>query len=145
MRPFVIVLIGFILALWLSAGRWVFGLGGWLTLWYLPTLGLVYFLVHLWVARRVSRTKLLGRTTSRGTKVSLIISWSTAVLAGLMIPDMHEGSLTSIASHYTGSDTALEMAIALSNTLGIVSLTLLGSAVGFAINDSRETPSYVEE
>lgn len=145
MRKIVLIGIGFLLALWLSAGRFLFGIGGSLTLWYLPTIGLVYVAAHVWIAERMTLTKKLGRRSSRATKVSLISSWATAIVTGFLIPDFHEGVLTSIASHYTGSDTALEMAIALSNTIGIISITLMGTAVGFAINDSRTTKSYVEE
>lgn len=144
MRPSIIFLIGFVIALWMSAGRWLFGIGGSLTLWYVPTFGLAYVLAHAWIANRVALTRTKGQRTSRGTIVALVASWIVAVAFGFMVPDLHNGSLTTIASHFTGSDTALEMAIAFSNFFGIVSLALAGTAVGFSISDSRD-PRPVEE
>lgn len=128
----------------MAAGRWLFGIGGPLTYWYLPTIGLGYLLIHVWVARRVTRTRRLGRRTKRGTIVSLILSWVNAVAFGITVPDLHEGELTTIISHSLG-DLSRELAIALCNPLAIIAFVCAGFAVGFAISDSREAKPEEDE
>lgn len=129
--------LGTVLALWMAAGRWLFGIGGNLTWWYLPTIGLIYVLLHIWLVRRLRLTATKSRRTSRGTIVSLVLSWVNAIAFGITAPDRHEGQLTTIISHLAG-DAWLEMAIALCNPFGIIAFTLVGTAIGFAISDSRE-------
>lgn len=142
--PRLLVPISIVLALWMCAGRWLFGIGGWLTWWYLPTIGLTYVLCHMWVARRMKLAKAKGRSWSRGTIVSLILSWVCAIAFGIMVPDNHNGELITIIDHL-GGIAWREMAIALCNPFGIIAITLIGSAVGFAIADSRDPRPEFEE
>lgn len=135
--PLIVIILGVVLALWMAAGRWLFGIGGHLTLWYLPTIALVYIWMHVWIARRITLTRAKGRRTRRGTIVSLILSWVNAIGFGITVPDVHNGELTTIISHYLG-DLSRELAIALCNPLGIIAFACAGFAVGFAIADSHD-------
>lgn len=140
----VVIGLGVVLALWMSAGRWLFGIGGNLTWWYVPTIGLTYILLHVWLARRMRITATKGKRASRGMIVSLVLSWVNAIAFGITVPDRHDGQLTTIISHFAG-DAWLEMAIALCNPFGIIAFTLVGTAIGFAISDSRDPKPEEDE
>lgn len=131
-----IVPVSIVLALWMSAGRWLFGIGGSLTWWYLPSIGLAYVAAHVWVANRVALTQRRGFKRSRGVIVGLIVSWANAIAFGITVPDRHGDGLETIISHLLGEGWR-EMAIALCNPFGILSFVFIGVAVGFAIHDSR--------
>lgn len=131
------VLIGIILAAWMTFGRWMFGAGGPLTWWYL-IIGASYVAIHLWVARRMRITQARGRRTGRSTVVSLILSWISATGFGLTVPDRVGGELISIVSRFAGSAFSAEMSIALCNPFGILAFALLFAALGFSMADGRE-------
>lgn len=141
----VVLIIGVVLAAWMSAGRWLFGLGGSLTWWYVPAIGLTYVLVHMWIAHRLTVTARRGRHTGRATYVSLILSWVSAVGFGLTVPDNVNGTLVSILSSGSGSDFSIGMSIALCNPLGIVAFTIAGIAVAFAYGDARDPKPEEDE
>jgi len=140
-----IAIIGGLLALWMSAGRWVFGIGGSLTWWYVPTIGLLYAGLCIWIAARVRITRERGRRTGRSTIVSLVLSWVCAVGFGFAVPDRTEDGLASIIGHLAGSAFGDEMAIALCNPLGIVAFTLAIFALAFAHVDARDPKPEIEE
>lgn len=144
MFPRLVIIIGIVLALWMAAGRWLFGIGGTLTYWYLPTIALVYIWVHFWIARRINRARQKGRRVGRGTIVSLIVSWVNAIAFGITVPDLHDGHLETIISHFLG-DLSREMAIALCNPLGIIAFAGAGFAIGFAIVESRDPKPEEDE
>lgn len=132
----IIVPMSIVLALWMGAGRWLFGIGGSLTWWYLPSIGLAYVATHVWVANRIAATRKRGLPTSRAVRVGLIVSWCNAVAFGFTVPDRHGDGLETIISHLLG-DGWREMAIALCNPFGIISFVFIGVAIGFAMYDSR--------
>lgn len=138
MRSPIVAIVGIVLALWMAVGRWPFGIGGALTWWYLPTIGLVYAGLSLWLAHRVSVTRARGHRTGRATVVSLILSWASALGFGLTAPDRVGDELVSILSLASGTAFSAEMSIALCNPFGIIAFTLLAFALGFAAADARD-------
>ncbi|MBP1326873.1 hypothetical protein JOF28_002105 [Leucobacter exalbidus] len=139
------MIMGVLMAAWMTLGRWAFGLGGELTWWYLPTIGLGYIAVSYWLARRIAVTRARGRRIGRATVVTQILSWACAIGFGFTVPDLVAGQLQSILSHAAGSAFLAEMSIALCNPLGIVSFGFLGAAIAFAYADARDPKPEVEE
>lgn len=145
MKSVVVVIIGIVLAAWMTVGRWFFGLGGSLTWWYVPTIGLIYVLLHVWIAHRMTVTARRGCRTGRATVVSLILSWLCAIGFGLTVPDLVDGTLASILSSASGSAFSTDMSIALCNPLGIVAFTVAGIAIAFAYADARDPKPEEDE
>ena len=138
MKSVVVTVIGLVLAAWMSLGRWAFGLGGGLTWWYLPGIGLTYALLSWWIGRRLTLATRRGRRTGRSVWVALILSWVSAIGFGFTVPDSVNGELVSILSNSVGSQFSAEMSIALCNPLGILAFALAFVALGFAIAAGRE-------
>ncbi|GAA1321559.1 hypothetical protein ACFSWE_12620 [Leucobacter albus] len=138
MKSVFVTVMGLVLAVWMSAGRWFFGIGGSLTWWYVPAIGLTYAVLLLWVGHRMAVTEQRGRRTGRAVWVALILSWVCAVGFGFTVPDNVGGELDSIISHASGSQFSAEMSIALCNPLGILAFSLAFVALGFAIANGRE-------
>lgn len=132
-----VAIVGVVLALWMSVGRWAFGIGGELTWWYLPTIGLVYAWLSLWTARRVRITLGRGRRLGRAPIVAVTLSWACAISFGITVPDAPNGELTSLLSLWAGPDT-LGMSIGICNPLGIIAFACLVAALGFATAAGRE-------
>lgn len=141
----VFAVVGAVLALWMCAGRWLFGIGGPLTWWYVPTIGLVFIALQLWMARRVRITRDRGRRTSRSTVVSLALSWACAIGFGLTVPDLVDDRLVSVLSLAAGSAFSGEMSIALCNPLGILAFALLIASIVFAYADARDPKPEEDE
>lgn len=141
----IVAIVGIVLALWMAAGRWLFGIGGPLTLWYLPTLGIAFAALGFWLARRMRITRERGKHTRRATIVTLVLSWACAVGFGFTVPDSHNGELVSIISLASGSDFSVGMSIALCNPLGILAIAFAIAAVGFAIADSKDPKPEEDE
>ena len=139
-----IVPVSVVLALWMSAGRWLFGIGGSLTWWYLPTIGLAYVAAHVWAANRIAATAKRGFVRRRAVLVTLIISWCNAIAFGITVPDRHGDGLETIISHLLGEPWR-EMAIALCNPFGIITFVFVGVAIGFAIFDARGPQAEEDE
>ena len=133
-----VMIVGVIMALWMSAGRWLFGTGGGLTWWYVPSIGLVYAAVSFWLAHRMKITRARGHRIGRATIVTLLGSWVCAIGFGFLVPDYVNGQLHSIISHAAGSAFSVEMTIALCNPAGIIAFTLLGASIVFAYADARD-------
>lgn len=131
-------IVGILMALWMSAGRWIFGLGGSLTWWYVPSIGLVYAATSFWLARRIAITRGRGKSVGRATIVTLVLSWICALGFGFLVPDYVGGELQSILSHAAGSAFSGEMSIALCNPAGIIAFALLGASIVFAYADARD-------
>lgn len=149
MRSPVVVIVGVVLALWMAVGRWPFGIGGSLTWWYLPTIGLVFIWLQMWQARRLRVTASRGRRTSRSTIVSLILAWLCAIGFGLTVPDRVGDDLVSILSLAAGSSLSVEMSLALCNPLGILAFALAIASLAFTYADARdpkpEEDEYLDE
>ena len=145
MRSSVVVVVGVVLALWMAAGRWLFGIGGSLTWWYLPTIGLVFIWLQVWQARRLRVTASRGRRTSRSTIVTLILAWVCAIGFGLTVPDRVGDDLVSILSLAGGSAFSAEMSLALCNPFGILAFTLAIASLAFAYADARDPKPEEDE
>ncbi|WP_336660407.1 hypothetical protein [Leucobacter sp. USHLN153] len=141
----VVAIIGVVLALWMAVGRWPFGIGGSLTWWYVPTIGLLFAVLHLWLARRLRVTARKGRRTSRSTIVSLILAWLCAIGFGLTVPDRVGDDLISILSLAAGSSFSAEMSLALCNPFGILAFALLIAAIAFSFADARDPKPEEDE
>lgn len=133
-----VTVVGLVLAVWMSAGRWFFGIGGSLTWWYVPAIGLTYAVLLAWVARRMAITERRGRRLGRSVWVTLILSWVCAIGFGFTVPDNVGGELVSIVSHAAGSQFSAEMSIALCNPLGIIAFALAFFALGITIANGKD-------
>lgn len=138
MKSVFVTVMGLVLAIWMSAGRWFFGIGGSLTWWYVPAIGLTYAVLLLWVGHRMAVTTQRGRRTGRAVWVALALSWVCAIGFGFTVPDNVDGHLVSIVSAASGSQFSAEMSIALCNPLGILAFALAFGALGFAIANGRD-------
>ncbi|WP_446430299.1 hypothetical protein [Leucobacter sp. 1207-22] len=145
MKNAVVTTIGLVLAAWMSLSHWAFGIGGPLTWWYLPCIGLTYAALQLWFVQRLRVTEAKGKRTSRSTIVALILSWVSAIGFGLTVPNEVAGELVSIVSPASGGGLSIGMSIALCNPLGIIAFTIAGIAIGFAFTDSRDKRTEDEE
>lgn len=145
MNSRIVAIGGVILALWMSAGHWLFGIGGWLSWWYIATIGLVYAALQLWLAGRLRATRDRGHHTGRATIVALILSWVCAVGFGLTVPNSIDGELVSILSKAAGSSFSSEMSIALCNPLGIITFALTIASLAFAYADARDPKPEEDE
>lgn len=137
-KSVLVTVMGLVLAVWMSAGRWFFGIGGSLTWWYVPAIGLTYAVLMLWIGHRMAVTAQRGRRTTRAVWVALILSWVCAIGFGLTVPDNVDGQLHTIIGAAAGSQFSAEMAIALCNPLGILAFALAFGSLGFAIANGRE-------
>ncbi len=138
MNSRLVATMGIMLALWMALGRWPFGIGGSLTWWYVPSIGIAFAGLHFWIARRMNITRDRSRRTSRSTIVSLAIAWVCAVGFGFTVPDLVGTELVSIMSLSSGSSFSSEMSIALCNPLGIITFALTIIALAFAYADARD-------
>jgi hypothetical protein len=136
-RNLVLGIVGVVLGLWMGAGRWLFGIGGELTWWYLPLIGAPFAILQLWTVRRLRVAADRGRPARRAPYVALILSWVCALAFGLTVPDLVDGELVSIAGHY-GGQLWNEMAIALCNPFGIIAFATTIAALAFAFAAGRE-------
>lgn len=132
----IVFVVGVLLAAWMSLSGWVFGLGGDLSLWYVPTIGLTVAATHWFIAGRLRVTRERSHRTGRATIVALVLAWLCAIGFGFTVPNHHNGELVSIMSHFAGPDT-LGLSIGICNPLGIVAITLMGIALTFAALDAR--------
>ena len=141
----VVAIVGVVLALWMSVGRWPFGIGGTLTWWYLPTIGLLFAWLQIWESRRLRVTAERGRRTGRSTVVALILAWCCAIGFGLTVPDRVGDELVSILSLAAGSSFSSEMSLALCNPLGILAFALAIASLAFAYADARDPKPEEDE
>uniref|UniRef100_UPI003A89E503 hypothetical protein n=1 Tax=Leucobacter sp. BZR 635 TaxID=3378705 RepID=UPI003A89E503 len=144
MKSVFVTVMGLVLAVWMSAGRWFFGIGGSLTWWYVPAIGMTYAVLMLWIGHRIAVTEQRGRRLGRSVWVTLALSWVCAIAFGLTVPDNVGGELISIVSHAAGSQFSAEMSIALCNPLGIIAFTLAFFALGIAIANGKD-PKVTED
>ncbi|WP_337249151.1 hypothetical protein [Leucobacter chromiireducens] len=145
MNSRVVGVVGVVLALWMALGRWPFGIGGSLSWWYVPTIGLIFAGLQLWLARRIAITRERGKRTGRSTIVTLILTWVCAIGFGFTVPDLANGELESILSLASGSAFSAEMSIALCNPLGIIAFVLATASIMFAYSDARDPKPEEDE
>lgn len=138
--------IGILLAAWMSAGRWLFGAGGELTLWYLPTIGLLYSILAIWQGIKHDRARAAGTRIIPSAYVTLALSWLCAIIFGFTVPDSTAAGLESIISHLAAGDRfAFEMSAALCNPLGIIAFVLLAASLIIIHACTRPRPQDLEE
>lgn len=138
MKTVIVTVIGLILAAWMSAGRWLFGLGGSYTVWYVVGIGVTYAALMWWVGNRMDNTTNRGKSLKRSTWVTLALSWVCAIGFGFMVPDRVNDELTSIISNAAGSQFSAEMSIALCNPMGIIAFALAFFALGIAMASGKD-------
>ncbi|MBO1900493.1 hypothetical protein J4H92_00845 [Leucobacter weissii] len=121
----------------MGAGRWLFGIGGGLTWWYLPLIALPFGVLQLWTLHRIAVAIGRGRRAGRAPYVALTLSWACALAFGLTVPDRADAGLVTILSHLAGPEW-LEMSIALCNPLGIIAFATSIAALAFAFAAGRD-------
>ena len=134
---------GVLLAAWVAAGRWLFGVGGSLTVTYALTIGIVLALLHLFIGRGILRTARRGYRTRSVTIGTVIAAWGCGILLGLMIPDVTPVGLQTILTG--ASEPGLGIVIGLSNPLGIIMLAMSITALVLAAVDSKGGPRVPDE
>lgn len=144
LRNSVVAVIGLVLALWMGAGRWVFGVGGEFTWWYVPLITVPYALLQLWMVNRLHVAADRGRRAGRAPFVALALSWVCAVGFGLTAPDRVDGELTTLMTHF-GGEGWHSMAVALSNPFGIVAITALVISLVYAHVAGRDPKPEEDE
>jgi len=130
------IVVGFLVALWVSLGRIPFGVAGGLTPLFVPTLGFAIGALHFFAGRAIMRTARLGRTTRPATILMVCFSWACGILLGLMIPDITDLGWQTILTG--GEEPGLGIAIGISNPLGIICIGTAVVAVVLARQDTRE-------
>ena len=120
------------MALWMGAGRSLFGIGGELTGWYLMLIAAPYVLLHLLATFRFSVAERRGRPLKRAALGTIWLSWACAIGFGFTVPDLIDGEFVTIVGKF-GGPVAQEMAIALCNPFGIMAFALIIASIAFAI------------
>ena len=105
----------------MGAGRWAFGIGGELTLWYVPLIALPFAILQLAVVHRIRVAERRG----------------CAIGFGFTVPDSVDGQLVSIFSLLAG-ESQLGMSIALCNPFGIIAFAGIIAALIFAAQAARD-------
>jgi len=133
-RGTAVLLIGLLLALWIVAGRFLFGIGGELTFAYL-LLGILIVILHVYIGRALTRASARGFRVRPSTRGALIASWGCGALLGLTIPDLTPDGLQTIL---TGSTQPwLEVAIGVANPAGILTIGFTIIALVLANQDAQ--------
>ncbi len=118
-------------------GRFLFGVGGELTLWYVPLIALPYLLLQFAVIWRIRVAQDRGRPEGRAVYVALALSWACALGFGLTVPDRVGDRLMSVLTLYAG-EAWDGMSFALCNPLGIIMFATAVAALAFAIAAGRD-------
>lgn len=130
-----IVAVGVLVALWVSLGRFLFGVGGLLAPLFLLTLGFAIGVLCVFVALAVVRARRRGLRTGRAAWTLLVVSWLLGVLLGLTIPDITPAGWQTIVSGT--AEPGLGLAIGVSNPLGILCVGTAIAALVLANRDAR--------
>lgn len=121
----------------MGAGRWAFGIGGELTLWYVPLIALPFAILQLAVVHRMRVAERRGRPIGRAVYLATAVAWACAIGFGFTVPDVIDGQLISILSLLAG-ESQLSMSIALSNPFGIIAFSGIIAALIFAVVAARD-------
>lgn len=120
---YVAAVIGIAVALWIVAGRTLVGIDGDLVRWFAYSLGPVYAILNIFVARNIILTAKRGYNLRPSAVATLIISWVCGIGFGFLVPDITEHGLVSMVS-LSGGEIAQEIGIGVANPLATVSVTL---------------------
>ncbi|MEJ1089598.1 hypothetical protein WDU99_14870 [Microbacterium sp. Mu-80] len=129
-----VLLVGFAIALWIVFGRFLFGAGGELTVVYLA-IGLIVLVLHVFIARALSRTASRGFPVRPATRGTLIAAWGCGILLGLTIPDITAKGMQTIISG--AQQPALDVAIGVANPAGIIMMALTIISLVLANQDAQ--------
>lgn len=112
-----IPVVGVLLAAWVTAGRFLFGVGGSLTPAY-SLIGLTVVVLYVFIGRALRRTARTGRSTRPAVFGTLGASVGCGILLGLMIPDVTPGGLQTILTR--AAEPGLGIVVGIANPLGVV-------------------------
>lgn len=129
-----VLVAGVVLALWIVVGRFLFGIGGELTLAYL-LIGVLIVILHVYIGRAMARTRARGFTLRPATRGTLIAAWGCGVLLGLTIPDLTPDGLQTILTG--AAQPWLEVAIGVANPAGILTIAFTIIALALANQDAH--------
>jgi len=142
--PGVIVLAaGLVVALWIAFGRFLFGIGGSMTVWYV-LLAIAVLILQAFAARAIILTAKNGYRSRAWTFIIIAFSWAFGLLNGATLPDSVDGVTRTIVS---GADsTGVQFAIGVTNPAAIICLSLSGAAIFLGYYDARgRKPKYDED
>lgn len=129
-----VFLAGLALALWIVFGRFLFGVGGELTLAFTP-IGVLLIVLHWFLARALARTAVRGFAVRPSTWGTLITAWAFGILFGLTIPDITPDGLQTIVSGT--QQPALDIAIGVTNPAWVIMFAFLIISMVLAYQDAR--------
>jgi len=126
-----------LVAVWVVAGRLLFGISGPMTAILGYSLGPVLFILLLIAGVKTTANALKVRPFGAPAKTSalLVVTWLVAIGFGFTVPDFGENG-GSILSALAG-ESALGMSIALCNPLGIISVGLSITVAVIAWRDAK--------
>ncbi|MDH6236686.1 hypothetical protein [Cryobacterium sp. CG_9.6] len=133
---------GIAVAAWISFGRYLFGIGGDLTIIYATTLGVIFATLLSLTGLAVRRTARRGFENRGVTHAFLIASGVIGLLLGLTLPDSTPRGLQTIITGPT--QPALDIAIGIANPLGVIGIATAIIALVLSIRDSRGRITLVE-
>lgn len=134
---------GVLVALWIAVGRFLFGVGGSLTPWYL-LLGTAVLFTQGFAARTVFLTSHHGYRSRAWTILCIAFSWLAGVLNGLTLPDITSQGMRTILNG--PNSTGLQIAIGVTNPCAILCLALAAAAIFLGYYDARgRKPKYDED
>lgn len=137
-----VLLIGVAVALWIVFGRFLFGVGGELTLPYLP-IGAVIIVLYAYLGRAFARTRRRGFAVRSSTRGALITAVACGLLFGLTIPDITPQGLQTIISG--PHEPALGIAIGVTNPSWVIMFAFTIIALVLAHQDSHGPRSEDDE
>lgn len=136
MPALLVIVGGLVLAAWVSFGRYLFGVGGELTPWFVVGIGVPIAALYLFSGRAIMRTARFGRRTRPSTVVMLAVSAACGILLGFMIPDITPAGLQTIVSG--AEEPGLSIAVGVANPLGVICLAAAIAALVLAHGDTKE-------
>ncbi|RLP74949.1 hypothetical protein D9V32_10985 [Mycetocola tolaasinivorans] len=141
---YAVVVIGLAVAVWITAGRMLVGIDGDLVRWFAYSLGPVYALLNIFVARNIIITARRGYRLRPSALATLIISWVCGIGFGFLVPDITANGLVSMVS-LSGGEIAQEIGIGVANPLATVSVGLLIFALALSGLSTRGPKPHLDE
>lgn len=128
-------------ALWITAGRSLFGAGGHLVGIFAITFGLALLAILLvaagWMWRDARRHEGPAATT-RTLGILQVVTWVIALIFGMLCPDVVNGKTVSAASQLLG-DEFVGLSAGFGNTAGILAFVAAFSVFFVALGEDRRS------
>ncbi|MDQ0614596.1 membrane protease YdiL (CAAX protease family) [Microbacterium sp. W4I4] len=137
-----VLLAGVVLALWIVAGRFLFGIGGELAIAYL-LIGVLIVILHVYIGRALTCAAARGFGVRPSTRGTVIAAWGCGVLLGLTIPDLTPDGLQTILTG--AAQPWLEVAIGVANPAGILTVAFTIIALVLANQDAHGPRSHEDD